>query len=89
MTMSVQFPNRSRCFDATRRAVRFWGSDGALETTFFVTESALQRIAPGTSPGESDLLDAFDAHVDQIHRAATRIYVRGSRGSYDLDGSDF
>jgi hypothetical protein len=89
MTMPVQFPNSSRCFDATRRAVRFWGSDGALETTFFVTEGALQRIAPGTATGESELLRVFDTHVDQIHRAATRIYVRGSRGSYDLDGSDF
>jgi hypothetical protein len=89
MTMSVQFPNRSRCFDATRRAVRFWGSDGALETTFFVSESALQRIEPGSAADESDMLQVFDSHVDQIHRAAARIYVRGSRGSYDLDGSDF
>jgi hypothetical protein len=25
--MAISFPNRSRSYDATRRAVRFWGHD--------------------------------------------------------------
>jgi glucose/arabinose dehydrogenase len=33
------FPSRS--YDATRRAVRFWGHDGPMEAAFFVNEDAL------------------------------------------------
>jgi len=29
--MSLMFPNESRSYDATRRAVRFWGYDHAME----------------------------------------------------------
>ncbi|MGB9389555.1 MAG: DUF1488 family protein, partial [Xanthobacteraceae bacterium] len=35
--MTLTFPNQSRSFDATRCAVRFWGHDGAMEASFFVT----------------------------------------------------
>src|SRR5436309_2776369 len=45
--MSLHFPNPNRFYDATRRAVRFWGHDSAMEAVFFVTEDALKRIAPG------------------------------------------
>ena len=40
-TMTLSFPNRSRYYDGTLRAVRFWGHDSALEAAFFVTEEAL------------------------------------------------
>jgi hypothetical protein len=36
-TMALRFPNPTRYYDATRRAVRFWGHDSAMEATFFVT----------------------------------------------------
>ena len=42
--MPLTFPNRSRSYDATRRAVRFWGYDSAMETSFYVTEDALKRV---------------------------------------------
>ena len=42
--MSLNFPNQSRSYDATLRAVRFWGHDGAMEASFFVNEEALKRI---------------------------------------------
>jgi hypothetical protein len=29
--MALSFPNQSRSYDATRRAVRFWGHDSAME----------------------------------------------------------
>jgi hypothetical protein len=45
--MALNFPNRSRSYDVTRRAVRFWGHDGPMEATFFVNEDALRRIEPG------------------------------------------
>ncbi|MEA3071135.1 MAG: hypothetical protein QOD29_2581, partial [Alphaproteobacteria bacterium] len=40
--MTLNFPNRSRFYDATRRAVRFWGHDSAMEAVFFITEDALR-----------------------------------------------
>ena len=85
----IEFPNHSRSYDQTRRAVRFWGHDSALETTFFIHEGALKRIQPDTSPDESGLLDAFDSNRDVICAAAAKVYVRGSRSSYDLTAANF
>ena len=47
--MTLSFPNQSRSYDATLRAVRFWGHDGAMEASFFVNEDTLRRIQPGTA----------------------------------------
>ena len=41
----LDFPNQSRVFDPTRRAVRFWGHDGAMEWSFYVSEDALKLLA--------------------------------------------
>lgn len=87
--MALQFPNLSRSFDATRDAVRFWGYDSAMECSFFVTRGALLRLAPDLPSSEAALLSAFDAHRDQICRTAAKVYVRGSKGSYELDTPDF
>ena len=40
----VSVPNQSRFYDATRRAVRFWGHHSAMEASFFVNEDALKGI---------------------------------------------
>ena len=85
----IDFPNHSRSYDATRHAVRFWGYDSAIEASFFIDENALARIQPGVRPDESGFLSAFDANREKICAAAARIYVRGSRGSYDLGASNF
>src|ERR1700730_11539663 len=87
--MSLRFPNESRSYDPTRRAVRFWGHDSAMEASFFVGEDALTRIQPDTRPDESGFLNAFDSNRDLICAAAAKVYVRGSRGSYDLDAANF
>jgi hypothetical protein len=87
--MTLNFPNQSRSFDATRRAVRFWGYDSSMETSFFVTEGALKKLQPDMLLDESGMLDAFDAHRDLICAAAAKIYVRGRKGSYDLERSLF
>jgi hypothetical protein len=87
--MSLIFPNLSRSFDATRDAVRFWGYDSAMECSFFVTRGALNRLVPNLPPHEQDLLSAFDLNRELICRAATKVYSRGRRGSYELDASDF
>jgi len=87
--MTLRFPNQSRYYDATRRAVRFWGYDSAMEAAFFVTEDALKRVQPDMRPDEAGLLRAFDANRVLIYAAAAKIYKRGTKGSYDVDARDF
>jgi Protein of unknown function (DUF1488) len=89
LTMALSFPNQSRSYDATRRAVRFWGYDSAMEASFFVTEDALKRVQIDMRLDEAGLLSAFDANRDLIYRTASRVYARGHRGSYDLVSTDF
>ena len=102
--MALNFPNASRSYDSTRHAVRFWGYDSAMETSFFVVADALRRLQPGTvprrahrmrrlqpgiSPDEEGLLQAFDSHCEQIRAAAAKVYRRGNKGSYELGPTDF
>ena len=87
--MALNFPNRSRSYDATRRAVRFWGYDGPMEAAFFVSEDALKGIAPGVGGDEAGLLGVFDSHRDLIHAIAMKIYMRARKGSYELSAADF
>ncbi len=87
--MGLNFPNTSRIFDATRRAVRFWGHDSAMESSFFMTEDALRCIQPNTPFDEAGFLSAFDFNRDRIYAAAVKVYGRGRKGSYDLLVSDF
>ena len=85
----LSFPNQSRVFDPTRRAVRFWGHDSAMEAAFFVTEDALKRVQPDVRLDEAGLLRAFDSNRELICATAAKVYARGHRGSYDLVSSDF
>jgi len=87
--MTLHFPNRSRSYDATLRAVRFWGHDGAMEVSFYVNEDALKRIEPGLRSDEAGILGAFDSHRDLIHAVAAKVYRRGRKGSYELNPADF
>lgn len=86
--MGLMFPNPSRSYDATRRAVRFWGHDNAMEWSFFVTEDALKSLHPKMEHGEVGMLAAFDAHRERIWRGAGRAYSRGRKGSYELGAND-
>ena len=87
--LSLSFPNRSRSYDVTRRAVRFWGHEGALEHQFFVHEDALARFAPEASRDERALLVAFDRNRDQILKAANAAFRRGRAGVTMLTTADF
>lgn len=87
--MTLNFPNQSRFYDPTRRAVRFWGHDTALEASFFVTADALKRVQPDVPIDEAGLLSAFDANRDLIYATASKVYARGRKGSYDLLSVDF
>ena len=87
--MSLDFPNQSRSYDATLRAVRFWGHDGAMEASFFVNEDALTLIQPGMRFDEAGALSAFDSHRALIQAAATKVYRRARKRSYELFPADF
>ncbi|XUJ37259.1 DUF1488 family protein [Bradyrhizobium japonicum] len=52
-------------------------------------EDALRRLQPDAHPNESGFLNAFDSNRDVICAAAASVYVRGSRGSYDLVAANF
>ena len=85
----IDFPNHSRAYDQTRRAVRFWGHDSAIEASFYIDEGALKKIEPNARLDESGYLKAFDSNRDLICAAAAKIYVRGIRGSYNLVAANF
>ena len=94
--MTLSFPNQSRFYDATRRAVRFWGHDSAMEASFFVDADALKRdadalkrIKPDMPLDEVGLLDTFDSNRKLIYATAAEVYERRRRGSYDLVAADF
>jgi hypothetical protein len=87
--MTLSFPNQSRFYDATRRAVRFWGHDSAMEASFFIGGDALKRIEPDIRLDEMGFLSAFDSNRKFIYATAVRVYERGRKGSYDLIAADF
>jgi hypothetical protein len=85
----INFPNQSRVFVSTRRAVLFWGHDSAMEWSFFVTEDALRRLQPNMPWDEAGLLLAFDINRSLIYAAATKAYKRDRKASYELAAEDF
>jgi hypothetical protein len=88
--MTIGFPNASRFYDATRNAVHFWGHDQSMETSFFISAEALQRLSPDAANDETALLASFDRNRARICEAAARIYGQGRKGgSYDLHSSHF
>lgn len=87
--MTLNFPNESRSYDATRNRIRFWGHDSALEISFFVEVQALYKLNPQTRDVEAGYLEAFDAVRDRIHATARKVYSRARQGAYLLAAADF
>ena len=89
--MSLNFPNPSRSFDATKNRVRFWGYDSAMEVSFFVELDALKKLRPEMGNLEEGFLEAFDAARNRIYEVAAKVYVRGGNRSYayNLAAKDF
>ena len=85
----AQFSEPKPDVDPTRRAVRFWGHDSAMEWSFFASEEALKRLQPEMDRDEAGLLLAFDANRQAIYAAAIKAYKRGRKGSYELLAADF
>jgi Protein of unknown function (DUF1488) len=88
-TMALSFPNQSRSYDTTRRVVRFWGYDSAMESSFLVTEDALKRVQPDMQFDEAGSLRAFDSNRSLIYAAAAKAYARGRKPFYVLGTAEF
>jgi len=86
--MTINFPNRSRSYDAKRCVVRFWGYDRSMESAFFLTAEALQKLQPNLQFEEDDVLRAFDSNREHIYATAAKVYARGHRGSYEVTAAD-
>lgn len=91
--MILNFSNASRYFDESRGCVCFWGYDSTIEVSFYVAAEALQLLCPEIEKVESGFLQAFDTALDQIHKVADKVYMRGGKGkgayAYTLAAEDF
>jgi Protein of unknown function (DUF1488) len=85
----LHFPNQSRVFDRTRRAIHFWGHDSAMEWSFFIGEDALKRMQPDKQLDEAGFYRAFDFNRALTQAAAMKAYKRERKGSYELAAKDF
>lgn len=87
--MELNFPNKSRSYDARRQLVRFWGYDRAMEVSFLIEVNALRRLAPRELDLEADILSAFDETREHICAVARIVYARRRTSVYRLAASDF
>jgi hypothetical protein len=85
--MALNFPNRSRSFDAEHRRIRFAGYDGMFQINFALGVDSI----PGqcASADEQSYLAAFDAAIVSIRDAATHSYRKKPRNVVVLTGQDF
>ena len=86
--MTLSFPNPSRSFDETRKAVRFTGYDDMEQVPFIIEAEALS-ISGRVAVSESECLTAFDANRGSIQIAARKAYSRGRGKPYMLTVADF
>lgn len=86
--MTLNFPNTSRVYDETRRCIRFWGHDSAMEISFQIDEDALLRISPAQQ-GETAMLRVFDMNRVRIQNAAQSAYSRRRQSYHRLSAADF
>jgi hypothetical protein len=87
--VTLNFPNRSRSYDAAAKRIRFVGHDGMFEVPFFVEIAALSATSPATSSGEAEYLSAFDAERSSIQDVAREAYSHGRKNMYVLTRADF
>lgn len=85
----LSFFNRTRSYQPRRGVVSFWANDGPREVSFYVTASALNYLDPKLQSDEEGFLNAFDVNRERIEDAANKVYLAGSRISYELDLANF
>jgi hypothetical protein len=56
--------------------------------SFFITQDALKRIQPDMQFEEATIQSAFDSNITLRYAIATKVYSRGTKGSYDIIPAD-
>lgn len=82
--VTLNFPNPSRTYDASRHCVCFWGYDNSREITFLVDEAMLAKLNSDTGSSESALLAAFDRNRERILALARDLYEGGPQIRYRI-----
>ncbi|KVN53924.1 DUF1488 domain-containing protein [Burkholderia stagnalis] len=82
--VTLNFPNPSRTYDASRHCVRFWGYDNSREITFLVDDAMLAKLKADMGSGEPALLAAFDRNRDRILGLARDLYKGGPQNWYTI-----
>lgn len=84
LIMALQFPNPSRCYDASHHCVSFWGYDNSREITFVVDDAMLKNLLPSMGGDERSILGAFDESREKLLEIAKNLYVGGSQNRYSI-----
>ena len=87
--MALNFPNRSRSYDAAGQRIRFVGHDGMFEVPFFIEVGAIAKAKSTPATAEADYLAAFDDKRVAIMDVAREAYSHGRKNMYVLTASDF
>lgn len=87
--MTLEFPNKTRSFDAIARRVRFVGHDGVMEISFAVDAAALGVFSFATSTLEFQCLAAFDAARLRVNEVARKNYLASRKSMYVLTVANF
>jgi len=82
--LTLNFPNPSRTYDASRHCVCFWGYDNSREITFLVDDAMLAKMDFDMGSGEPALLAAFDRNRDRILGLAKDLYKGGPQIRYTI-----
>lgn len=87
--MALNFPNRSRSYDAAGQRIRFVGHDGMFEVPFTIDVGAIAKAKSAPATAEADYLAAFDDKRVAIMDVAREAYANGRKTIYVLTASDF
>jgi len=86
--MSLNFPNASRSYNPVHQSITFWASDRALEITFELDQSALNKLN-GKAQTEEECLKVFDDNRKLIEEAAERAYKKDTVSFHILTKDSF
>jgi len=82
--MGLNFPNSKRSYDEDGDCIRFVGHDGPFQVSFSIAVAALRA----DHKTEQGYLSAFDAALQRIRGAATKMYGRTRKNHYRLFAAD-
>jgi len=82
--MLLIFPHLGRCYDSTRKGIRFYGCDHTIEIPFFIEQDALLMFDADEHTSDAGYLRTFDANRERICDVASDVYSRQPKQWYGL-----